>query len=88
MEILLIWLLTNILTRASKTLKLSGTYMAIIISVVAWTVYFLATKFYIVEWKELMVFLGGIYATSQIVYGLLKKRGVLESLWVDVKPKK
>lgn len=80
MEIILIGLATNFLTRVSKKLNLSWTYMAIILSVVSWTIYYLATKYYVVERKEFITFLSGIYATSQIVFQLIKKLWILDNI--------
>jgi len=80
LSVLLLWAAVNVLTYISKKFNLSGTYMAMIISLVWGAIYFLATKYYIVEWQEIVGFITWIYATSQVVYGLLKKSWIIDKI--------
>ena len=73
MEILLIWLFVNILTWIATKLKVSWTYVAIWLSVIGGAVYYISQNYYPTEAKQVLAVLAWIYATSQIVYNLLKK---------------
>lgn len=77
---ILIWFWTNILTWLAKKLNLSWTYMAMIIALVGWTVYYLLKNYYQVQLQEVITFVAGVYAMSQLVFWLLKKLGIMEKL--------
>lgn len=78
MEILLIWLLTQLLTRLSERWKVSQTYIALWLSVVLWAGYYVATTYYAVQWEQLLQWVTWVYASSQVFYNLAKKRGLLD----------
>ena len=80
MEIVLIWLLTQLLTRLSEKTKLSQTYIALWLSIILWAWYYVATKYYAIQWQQILEFVGWVYASSQLFYNLAKKRWILESL--------
>ena len=78
MEIILIWLLSSVLTWLSWKLKVSKTYVSIILCIVLWTWYYFTTKYYSIQWQEIVEVIWWVYASSQIIYNLAKKRGLLE----------
>ena len=79
-EIALLWLITSVLTWLSNKLKVSQTYLAIILSLLLWAWYYVATNYYAVERQQIVERATGVYASSQIIYNLLKKRGLLDKL--------
>lgn len=78
MEIILIWLLSSVLTWLSWKLKVSKTYVSIILCIILWAWYYFATKYYSIQWQEIVEVIWWVYASSQIIYNLAKKRGLLE----------
>ena len=78
MELILIWLLVNVFTRLGQKLKLSWTVLAVVLSLIFWGLYYIAINYYPTEWKEILITLSGIYATSQIVFNLIKKLGIIK----------
>lgn len=80
MEILLIGLLTQLLTRLSEKWKVSQTYIALGLSIILGAWYYIATKYYSVERQQVVEFVAWVYATSQVIYNLAKKRWILEKL--------
>lgn len=40
--------------------------------------YYFATTYYNVEWQQLVEVIGGVYASSQVIYNLAVKFGLLE----------
>lgn len=80
LETALLWLLTQLLTRLSEKWKVSQTYIALWLSILLWTWYYIATKYYSIEWQKIIEFVGGVYATSQVIYNLAKKWWILEKL--------
>lgn len=73
MELVLIALLVNILTDLSDRFKISKTYLALGLSVVGGAIYFYFTTYNIELWKVLVANVAGIYASSQLIYNLIKK---------------
>jgi len=80
MEIALLWLIASALTRLSNKFKVSQTYLAIILSILLWAWYYVATNYYQVERQQIVERATWVYASSQIIYNLLKKRGLLDKL--------
>lgn len=80
MEIILIWLLTQLLTRLSEKWKVSQTYVAVWLSIILWAGYYIATKYYSIQRQQVVEFIAGVYASSQLIYNLAKKRGILDKL--------
>lgn len=80
MEIALLWLIASALTWLSNKFKVSQTYLAIILSIILWAWYYVATNYYQVERQQLVERATWVYASSQIIYNLLKKRGLLDKL--------
>lgn len=80
MEIVLIWLLTQLLTRLSEKWKVSQTYVAVGLSIILWAWYYVATKYYSIQRQQVVEFVWWVYATSQIIYNLAKKRWILDKL--------
>lgn len=80
MGVLLLWLMVNVLTWIAGKLKISKTYIALILSGIGWLVYFYFTNYNLALRQELVANIGGVYASSQIIFNLLKKLGVLDAL--------
>jgi len=80
MEIALLWLLTSILTWLSNRMKVSQTYLSVGLAILLWAGYYVATKYYAIQWQEIVEAVTGVYASSQLIYNLLKKRGLLDKL--------
>jgi len=80
LETALLWLLTQLLTRLSEKWKVSQTYIALWLSIILWAWYYIATKYYSIEWQKIVEFVGWVYASSQVIYNLTKKWWILEKL--------
>ncbi len=80
MAILLIWLLTQLLTRLSEKWNVSQTYIALWLSIILGAGYYIATTYYAVQRQQVVEFVGGVYASSQVFYNLAKKRGIFDKL--------
>lgn len=76
MAAILIWLLVEILTKASEKRKISQTYLAIWLAIILWAWYYIWTTYYAIEWKQMVEFVWWIYASSQLFYSLFKKRWI------------
>lgn len=76
MEILLIWLLIEILTKASEKRKVSQTYLALGLAIILWAGYYVATTYYAIQWQEMVEAMWWIYASSQLFYNLFRKRWI------------
>lgn len=70
---ILIALFVNFLTRLSQKTNLSQTHLSVLLSIIAGTVYYIATNYYSIERKELVNVVAEIYACTQIAYNLWKK---------------
>lgn len=77
MEVILIGLLTQLLTRLSERWKVSQTYIAIWLSIILWAWYYIATTYYNIQRQQLLEWIGWVYASSQVFYNLAKKRGII-----------
>jgi uncharacterized membrane protein YwaF len=73
MEIVLSWILVNILTYLSKKLKLSGTVMSVLLSLLVGTMYYVITNYYGATYEQIAIFVWGAYATSQVIYNIIVK---------------
>ena len=80
MEIILIWILTQLLTRLSEKWKVSQTYVAVGLSIILWAWYYAATKYYSIQRQQVVEFVWWVYATSQIIYNLAKKRWIFDKI--------
>lgn len=80
MEIILIGILTQLLTRLSEKWKVSQTYVAVGLSIILWAWYYVATKYYSIQRQQVVEFVWWVYATSQVIYNLAKKRWILDKL--------
>ena len=76
MEVLLIWLLVEIITKASEKWKISQTYLALWLAIILWAGYYIATTYYAVQWQEMVEAMWWIYASSQLFYNLFRKRSI------------
>lgn len=80
MEIILIWLLTQLLTRLSERRKVSQTYIALWLSIILWAWYYVATTYYAIQWQQVLEVVWWVYASSQVFYNLAKKRWILDKI--------
>lgn len=78
MEAILIWILSSFLTWLAGKLNVSKTYLSIGLCLLLGAGYYVATTYYNIQWKELVGFIWGVYASSQLVYNIFKKAGILE----------
>lgn len=76
MEVILIWLLIEILTKISEKWKVSQTYLAIGLAIVLWAWYYIGTTYYAIQWEQMLEAVGWVYASSQLFYSLFKKRWI------------
>ena len=84
MEAILFGLATNVLTRIAGKLGLSKTYAAMILCLIGWIIYYTMITYFEATWEEIVIFITGSYATSQAIYNLLKKRGILEKIGITL----
>ena len=73
---MLSWLVINLITRLAWKLKVSKTYVSVLLSILVGVIvyYFqILIKKYPVQWEQVMWFVAWAYATSQVVYNLYKK---------------
>lgn len=80
MEIVLIWILSSVLTWLSGKLKVSKTYVSIWLCILLGTGYYFLTNYYGWERQKLVEIVWGVYASSQLVYNILKKFWLLEKI--------
>jgi len=75
MELLLLWLLVNVLTWAAGRLKISKTYVALGLSVIGGWIYF-----YFTNYNPEFTNIGWVYASSQVIFNIFKKLGILDAI--------
>jgi len=80
METILISMVTglcvNVITWASGKLGLSKTYVSVWLCVLVWIILYVAQLLiqkYTVQWEQIVAFVWGCYATSQVVWNLYQK---------------
>lgn len=78
MEAILLWLLVQMITKASEKRKISQTYLSIGLAIILWAGYYVATTYYNMEWKAVLEWISWVYASSQIFYNIFKKAGLLD----------
>ena len=78
MEAILLWLLVQIITRASEKRKVSQTRLSIWLAIILWAWYYIATTYYYIQRQQIVERAGWVYASSQILYNLFKKAWLLE----------
>ena len=76
MELLLIWLLVEILTKASEKRKVSQTYLALWLAIILGAGYYVATNYYAIQRQQIVECMWWVYASSQLFYSLFKKRWI------------
>ena len=77
MEVVLLGLLTQMITKASEKWNVSQTYLSIGLAIILGAGYYVATTYYNVEWKMIVNWIWGVYASSQIFYNVFKKAWLL-----------
>lgn len=78
MEVILLGLWVNLFTRLTSKLKISGTVMAVIFALIGGALYYVINQYYPTQWEQALTVAAQIYATSQVVYGIIKKVGLIK----------
>lgn len=65
--------LTSALTWLAGKFKLSKTMVSMLVALVGWAVYYVATKYYPQTREMGVAFVMGVYGASQLVYNLVIK---------------
>lgn len=78
MEAILLWLLVQMITKASEKRKVSQTYLSIGLALVLWAWYYIATTYYAIQWQQIVEWCSWVYASSQLFYNVFKKIGLLD----------
>ena len=77
MEEILLGLLVQVITKSSEKRKVSQTYVSIGLAILLWAGYYIATRYYSIQWEKLIEWIWGVYASSQIFYNLFRKLWLL-----------
>ena len=77
MEEILLGLLVQVITKSSEKRKVSQTYVSIGLVILLWAGYYIATRYYSIQWEKLIEWIWGVYASSQIFYNLFRKLWLL-----------
>lgn len=80
MWIILTWILSSVLTWLAGKLKISKTYLSIGLCIILGAGYYFMTTYYGVERQKLVEVIWGVYASSQLIYNIFKKSGLLEKI--------
>lgn len=64
----------------SNKLKISKTYLSIWLCLVLWTWYYVLTTYHPIERDKALTFVWWAYASSQLIFNVLKKTWVLDKL--------
>jgi hypothetical protein len=78
MEAILLWLLVQMITKASEKWKVSQTYLSIWLAILLGAWYYVATTYYSIQWQQIVERVGWVYASSQLFYNLFKKAWLLD----------
>lgn len=78
MEIVLLGLGVNVFTQLTNKLKISGTVMAAVFAIIGGVLYYVINQYYPTQREQALTIFAQIYATSQIVYGFIKKVGLIK----------
>jgi hypothetical protein len=78
MEAILLWLLVQMITKASEKWNISQTWLSIWLAIVLWAWYYVASNYYAVEWQQLVERAWWVYASSQVFYNVFKKAWLLD----------
>ena len=78
MEAILLWLLVQIITKASEKRKVSQTYLSIWLAIILWAWYYVATTYYSIQRQQIVERAWWVYASSQLFYNLFKKAWLLD----------
>lgn len=84
--VVLIGLAVSIITQLSKWTNLSQTAVVMLLTWICGAGYFIFTTYYPIEWANILAVVGGIFASSQFIYLLLKKRWIIDKLdaWMKI----
>lgn len=78
MEAILLWLLVQIITKASEKRKVSQTRLSIWLALILWTWYYVLSNYYSIQRQQIVERAWWVYASSQIFYNVFKKAWLLE----------
>lgn len=79
MEAILLWLLVQIITRASEKWKVSQTRLSIWLALILWAWYYVLSNYYSIQRQQIVERAWWVYASSQIFYNVFKKAWLLDS---------
>ena len=78
MEAILLWLLVQIITKASEKRKVSQTRLSIWLALILWAWYYVLSNYYSIQRQQIVERAWWVYASSQIFYNVFKKAWLLE----------
>lgn len=79
MEAILLWLLVQIITKASEKRKVSQTRLSIWLALILWAWYYILSNYYSIQRQQIVERAWWVYASSQIFYNVFKKAWLLDS---------
>ncbi len=79
MEAILLWLLVQIITKASEKRKVSQTRLSIWLALILWAWYYVLSNYYSIQRQQIVERAWWVYASSQIFYNVFKKAWLLDS---------
>ncbi len=77
METVLIGFAVSVITQIMKKFNISSTAMSMILSLVGGGLFWYFSNFQVEVWEELVKRTAEVYASSQIVFNLIKKFGLI-----------
>lgn len=78
MEAILLWLLVQMITKASEKWKVSQTRLSIWLALILWAWYYVLSNYYSIQRQQIVERAWWVYASSQIFYNVFKKAWLLE----------
>ena len=78
MEAILLWLLVQIITKASEKRKVSQTRLSIWLALILWAWYYVLSNYYSIQRQQIVERAWWVYASSQLFYNLFKKAWLLD----------
>lgn len=79
MEAILLWLLVQMITKASEKWKVSQTRLSIWLALILWAWYYVLSNYYSIQRQQIVERAWWVYASSQIFYNVFKKAWLLDS---------
>lgn len=79
MEAILLWLLVQMITKASEKRKVSQTRLSIWLALILWAWYYILSNYYSIQRQQIVERAWWVYASSQIFYNVFRKAWLLDS---------